>query len=158
MFNLRQLNEEPESSTNSDAQHFSRFSIANFRIPSDRLGNIGEPLDYGASLRLQEEAELNDAGITEVDQDGVPFGILGEREDDGEPVAGPSATRWDDIESGIANSSEEGSSVPREKQLNQLASGSAPVCWDDLEEVRRARPWLVESDAAHYVCRYAGTW
>ena len=51
MLNLRQLNEPERSTANSDAQHFSRFSALNFRVPSHSLGNIGEPLDYGQAER-----------------------------------------------------------------------------------------------------------
>ena len=54
MLNLRQLNNTDNTETNSDAQHFSRFSI-DFRVPSDLLGNIGEPLDHSQSERLHED-------------------------------------------------------------------------------------------------------
>ena len=43
MLNLRQLDRSPHEH-NSDADHLSRFSVS-FRVPSDILGNIGEPLD-----------------------------------------------------------------------------------------------------------------
>lgn len=46
MLNLRQLNQTEGSHANSDAQHFSRFSVPNFRIvTTDFLGNMGEPMD-----------------------------------------------------------------------------------------------------------------
>ena len=44
MLNLRQLASRNEE--NSDAQHFSRFSV-NFRVSIDLIGNIGEPLEHG---------------------------------------------------------------------------------------------------------------
>ena len=50
MLNLRQLGDS-EPSANSDAQHFSRFSAPNFKVPSNFLGNIGEPLDHGQAER-----------------------------------------------------------------------------------------------------------
>lgn len=53
MLNLRQLNRTAGES-NSDARHFSRFS-ASFRMPSDFLGNIGEPLDHSQSDLDQED-------------------------------------------------------------------------------------------------------
>ncbi|EKM60284.1 uncharacterized protein PHACADRAFT_189418 [Phanerochaete carnosa HHB-10118-sp] len=63
ILNLRQLNHTSRSS-NSDALHFSRFSV-NFRIPSDFLGNIGEPLEHGQLEVMLEggdgaEEELED--------------------------------------------------------------------------------------------------
>ena len=114
MLNLRQLNKTDNADTTSDAQHFSRFSI-DFRVPSDLLGNIGEPLDHSRSERLPEDApdehELAaeesetsaDAGLESAepasepsgarwkDRDRAPVGTAG-------AVAGPSMTRWDDEE------------------------------------------------------------
>ncbi|EKM60183.1 uncharacterized protein PHACADRAFT_246023, partial [Phanerochaete carnosa HHB-10118-sp] len=53
ILNLRQLNHTAEASDNStNAQRSSRFSVS-FRMPSDFLGNIGEPLDYGESDRAE---------------------------------------------------------------------------------------------------------
>ena len=46
LINLRKLNTTDQLSSNSDAQHFSRFSVS-FRIPESALGNIGEPLEHG---------------------------------------------------------------------------------------------------------------
>lgn len=128
MFNLRQVSVKP-SSTNSDSQHFSRFSIANLRISSDRLGNISEPLDYGESLRLQQDTELNDVATDEVGQDWTAFTALGKCEDCGEPVVVPFGTRWDDGESGIAASTDDGlAPVPpsREKEKHNVLAFESP--------------------------------
>ncbi|EKM56266.1 uncharacterized protein PHACADRAFT_207547 [Phanerochaete carnosa HHB-10118-sp] len=55
ILNLRQLNLGAMTESNSDARHFSRFSV-NFRMPSDLLGNIGEPLDHGQWEHIQEDS------------------------------------------------------------------------------------------------------
>lgn len=70
------------SSQSSSAQHLSRFSAPNFRIPDLSLGNIGEDLQHGykladdslvsdretgaASLNIQgsDEVELEDTSTT----------------------------------------------------------------------------------------------
>ena len=62
--NLRSL--DHPASTNTDAQHFSRFSIANFRVPESLLGNIGQPMDDGAR-RDDEDADV------ERDLDSLPI-------------------------------------------------------------------------------------
>lgn len=54
MLNLRQFNKTDNVESNSDAQHFSRFSI-DFRVPSDFLGNIGEHLDHSQGEQLHED-------------------------------------------------------------------------------------------------------
>lgn len=57
MLNLRQLNPTTQASeNNSEAQHFSRFSMS-FRTPSDFLGNIGEPLDHDQVGQMEEGAD-----------------------------------------------------------------------------------------------------
>ncbi|KAJ3552007.1 hypothetical protein NM688_g4385 [Phlebia brevispora] len=55
LINLRQLDAPTRSS--SESRHFSRFSIPNFRIPTIEsvVGNMGEPLDYGANDHSDEE-------------------------------------------------------------------------------------------------------
>ncbi|EKM60270.1 uncharacterized protein PHACADRAFT_189403 [Phanerochaete carnosa HHB-10118-sp] len=57
ILNLRQLNHATGSS-NSDVKHFSRFSL-HFRIPSDCLGNIGEPLEHGQPKMMLEGGDLS---------------------------------------------------------------------------------------------------
>ena len=54
MLNLRQLNEADSTQTDADGQHSSRSSI-NFRVPSNLLGNMGEPLDYHQSEQFHED-------------------------------------------------------------------------------------------------------
>ena len=46
MLNLRQLSALPAESAAADAGDLSRFSV-HFCVPSDFLGNIGEPLAHG---------------------------------------------------------------------------------------------------------------
>ena len=66
MLNLRQSNKsEQVLSTDSRARHFSRFSIS-FRMPSNLLGDIGEPLDHGQSeRRLYEGDEPDNASVAD---------------------------------------------------------------------------------------------
>ena len=70
MLNLRQSNKsEQVISTDSRARHFSRFSIS-FRVPSNLLGDIGEPLDHGQSeRRLYEDDEPENAFVANSAQD-----------------------------------------------------------------------------------------
>ncbi|EKM56299.1 uncharacterized protein PHACADRAFT_207577 [Phanerochaete carnosa HHB-10118-sp] len=63
MLNLRQLN-HTASQSSSDPQHFSRFSVS-FRVPSDLLGNIGEPLDHGQSERVEGDDNNNSCAVEE---------------------------------------------------------------------------------------------
>ena len=90
MLNLRQLNRTDNTQTNSDAQHFSRFSM-NFRVPSDLLGNIGEPLDHGQSERLHEPDETEDHEAAAEEQPRGATDLKNTR-----LVAGRSGTRWED--------------------------------------------------------------
>ena len=64
MLNLRQVTETGNSTDNSDAEHFSRFSTPNFRVPSYALGKIGEPLDYSQSERYLYGEDGEDDGMT----------------------------------------------------------------------------------------------
>lgn len=59
MLNLRQLSDPVDSMIHSDARHFSRFSMPNFKITSNMIGNIGEPLSHGPT----DIAEANEADI-----------------------------------------------------------------------------------------------
>ena len=111
MLNLRQLNKADNAQTNSDAHHFSRFSM-DFRVSSDLLGNIGEPLDHGQSERLHEdEPEDHEAaddehhrGTRDLENTGPVTGPSGTPgvDENGAPlgtswlVAGPSGTRSDE--------------------------------------------------------------
>ena len=92
MLNLRQLNNTDNTETNSDPHHFSRFSI-DFRVPSDLLGNIGEPLDHSQSERLHEGETDEPEGPVE-DCEAGPGANL----ESAGPVAGPSraGARWED--------------------------------------------------------------
>ncbi|GJE99206.1 hypothetical protein PsYK624_154550 [Phanerochaete sordida] len=45
MLNLREFNKSERAEDNSDPEHFSRFSVS-FRVPSDFLGTIGQPLEH----------------------------------------------------------------------------------------------------------------
>ena len=90
MLNLRQLNKTDNTETNSDAHHFSRFSI-DFRVPSDLLGNIGEPLDHSQSEQIHEGEPDEREGPVE-DSEAGPGADL----ESAGPVAGPSGARWED--------------------------------------------------------------
>lgn len=64
MLNLRQSNRSGRpSSIDSRAQHFSQISV-NFRVPSDFLGNIGEPLDHGQSDRLCDGDYIDGSAVS----------------------------------------------------------------------------------------------
>ena len=89
MLNLRQLNEPERSTANSDAQHFSRFSVPNFRVPSHSLGNIGEPLDYGQAERYVRGDDA-DANVKLRDREGGTHEIA--REAEGPSMTSPSET------------------------------------------------------------------
>ena len=65
MLNLRSLNTTGGSQSNSDNQHFSRFSMPNFRVPQSFLGNIGEPLDYNQPREGEDGFE--DEAIAELE-------------------------------------------------------------------------------------------
>ncbi|EKM56292.1 uncharacterized protein PHACADRAFT_207573 [Phanerochaete carnosa HHB-10118-sp] len=92
ILNLRQLNRTTYES-NSDAQHFSRFS-ASFRVPSDFLGNIGEPLGHGQSERDKNNGD-DDSCVAEESREG--------HEEDFAHLAGPtSAYRDETIEADAA--------------------------------------------------------
>ena len=117
MLNLRQLNKADNTQTNSDPQHFSRFSV-DFRVPSDLLGNIGEPLDHGQSERLHEDepedhaaaADEQPRGMRDLENTGLvarPSGPRLENEDSDSLAtswlaAGPSGTRSDEASMGDA--------------------------------------------------------
>ena len=90
MLNLRQLNKADNTGANSDAQHFSRFSM-DFRVPSDLLGNIGEPLDYSQSERIHDD----EPGEREVVVEESKANASTNLESPG-PTAGPSGARWED--------------------------------------------------------------
>ena len=135
MLNLRQFNKSEHSQSDSDAQHFSRFSVS-FRVPSSLLGNIGEPLDHSQSERLHEdESATTDAEEVELDTTKL---------ESTESVAGPSGTRWD--EDSNVNGIGRQSSPP-----NAGFSGSRRDHWEtvdvslrevanvtDIQEVRRS--------------------
>lgn len=94
MLNLRQLNKTDNSEANSDVQHFSRFSI-DFRVPSDLLGNIGEPFDHSQSERLHEDDHQDRAAPTgRQSEDGVDMESVS-------PIAGPSGVCKDYEELGV---------------------------------------------------------
>ena len=59
MFNLRSLDDSNISELNTDSQHFSRFSIPNFRVPSALIGDIGQPLRHGHSQSEEVHSEAS---------------------------------------------------------------------------------------------------
>lgn len=71
ILNLRQL-DSTASESNSDAQHFSRFSV-NFRVPSDFLWNIGESLDHGQLERAEDNGD-DDKCVAGEPRDGLEEG------------------------------------------------------------------------------------
>lgn len=98
MLNLRQLNEGDTSPTDTDAQHFSRFTAPHFRMPTDLMGNIGELLHYNDSD--QESCGSSDG-------DGTTVGSAREHK---KVVNSPSSAQWEDIEmvralAGVASAS-----------------------------------------------------
>ena len=111
MLNLRQLNKADNTQSNSDAQHFSRFSLE-FRVPSDLLGNIGEPLDHSQAEWLHDDEPDNyEAAAEEQLMSAENLDIirhvtesLDTHQGDEHSVtrgtsrlvAGPSGTRWDE--------------------------------------------------------------
>lgn len=65
MFNLRSLSNMNASQTDSDPQHFSRFTVPNFRVPSNFIGDIGQPLVHGQSMDPELSAHRDiDEGYT----------------------------------------------------------------------------------------------
>ena len=89
MLNLRQLNKTDSTETNSDAQHFSRFSV-DFRVPSYLLGNISQLLDHGPSERLLEDDSC------EHDESDKERPRAGDSLESAGSIAGPSGAHWDD--------------------------------------------------------------
>ncbi|EKM56346.1 uncharacterized protein PHACADRAFT_207607 [Phanerochaete carnosa HHB-10118-sp] len=63
ILNLRQLDYAANESS-SDAQHSSHFSVR-FGVPSDFLGNIGEPLDHGQSERVEGDDNDESCAVEE---------------------------------------------------------------------------------------------
>lgn len=66
MLNLRQLSAPPVDSAAANVADLSRFSV-HFRVPSDFLGNIGEPLAHGdgdGGWRSEPATTLHDSGDT----------------------------------------------------------------------------------------------
>lgn len=79
MLNLRAFSGPGRAdSGESDAAHFSRFSIS-FRVPSDFLGNIGEPLGRSSHDLLSEGEDdaATEWSTTNVDSSGSEGGTLG---------------------------------------------------------------------------------
>ena len=91
IINLRSFS-TASSSQDSSAQHWSRFSVPNFRIPDSFLGNIGEDLQHGhksadddldhdqeaktvsISQQGSSEAELVEMFVTRCSSDPRPLG------------------------------------------------------------------------------------
>ena len=89
MLNLRHVNEPERLTSNSDPQHFSRFSAPIFRVPFHSLGNIGEPLDHSQSERYVH-GDDDDANMELRDLEGNMHEIV--REGESPSMAGPSRT------------------------------------------------------------------
>jgi hypothetical protein len=87
LINLRSLDGSGISS--SAAQHFSQYSVPNFRVPDSILGNIGQPLNYGI---VHDNADdnidftINDTAETIREESTLPGAIpqMGQ----GSPIAG----------------------------------------------------------------------
>ena len=61
MLNLRQLDHTSAVGHSSDTPRLSRFSDS-FRMPSDLLGNIGEPVDCGRYSENDFDGESESRG------------------------------------------------------------------------------------------------
>lgn len=114
MLNLRQLNKSDIIPIDSDAQHFSRFSME-CRVPSGLLGNIGEALDYGQSEQLHGVEPSNDVVADEQLRDAVDL-------ESAEPTTGLPETRWNDAEQATLRSI--GLSGHRGEELFDASSAS----------------------------------
>jgi hypothetical protein len=92
LINLRSL--DHSSTSNSDAQHFSRFSARSFRVSDSIIESIGQPLDYGeAQADADEDADTNrDTSIAAIEQPPIALSSISQQSD--ERVAGPSHTQW----------------------------------------------------------------
>ncbi|EKM60225.1 uncharacterized protein PHACADRAFT_246073 [Phanerochaete carnosa HHB-10118-sp] len=76
ILNLRQHDYNAQASeNNSDAQHVSRLTMS-FRVPSDFLGNIGEPLDHSRSEQVDDDDD-EDHCVAEVPREGLEEGVIG---------------------------------------------------------------------------------
>ncbi|EKM60227.1 uncharacterized protein PHACADRAFT_189362 [Phanerochaete carnosa HHB-10118-sp] len=110
ILNLRQFNHAAEASENSsDAQHFSRFSV-NFRVPSDFLGNIKNPLDHGPPERAGENGEDGHC-VAEETRDEFEASLS--------PQAGPDTTHQD--------SELTGASITRVPRFSECASEGGSI-------------------------------
>ncbi|GJE99246.1 hypothetical protein PsYK624_154960 [Phanerochaete sordida] len=69
MLNLRQFG-QANTPTGTTEWHSSRFSVS-FRVPSDILGNIGEPLDHSQGIHDGVEDENSDEGSSANDDEGA---------------------------------------------------------------------------------------
>ena len=112
MLNLRQLNKTDNTENNSDAQHFSRFSI-DFRVPSDLLGNIGEPLDHSQSERPHEDGSDECEVVADESEANAGADL-----ESAEPVAGSSGARLEEEDRAPAGTA-------------GIAAGSSVTRWDD---------------------------
>jgi hypothetical protein len=94
LINLRSL--DHPGTSDSDAQHFSRFSALNFRVSNSIIGNIGQPLDYGTEQAdADEDSDINvDSSMVAVTQTPITLSDINQEFD--EPVPGPSHTQWND--------------------------------------------------------------
>jgi hypothetical protein len=92
LINLRSL--DHHGTSNSDAQHFSRFSAPNFRLSDSIIGSIGQPLDYGeAQANADQDTDINvDTSIAATEQTPIALSVISRQSD--EPVDGPSHTQW----------------------------------------------------------------
>jgi hypothetical protein len=95
LINLRSL--DHPGTSNSDAQHFSRFSASNFRVSDSIVESIGQPLDYGeAQADADEDADTNmNTSIAATKQPPIALLVISRQFD--ELVAGPSHTQWSDV-------------------------------------------------------------
>lgn len=93
IISLRTLSEPTDSrSSNGVAGRFSQFSAPNFRVPSNFLGNIGEPLVHGDPVPGDDDEVECEASVRDAAQGAEAAGAVEQ------PVAGPSGVRWQDEE------------------------------------------------------------
>ena len=132
MLNLRQFDKSERSQSNSDHQHFSRFSVS-FRVPSVLLGSIGQPLDHGQSEHLHEDEPGRRTNAEEVELDTTSL-------ESAEPVAGPPGTRWNKERDGGIDKRAAPVAGPSGSRRDETIDTSLGEVADvrDIEEVRRS--------------------
>lgn len=103
----------------------------NFRVPSNALGNIGEPLDYSQPERLQEDDDYVEAAYVEEDERGATS------IESVEAAAGWSGTRLDEeiVGSLTAGSLDNRSGTPIMGASGSRRGGNVDASCGELEDV-----------------------